>query len=393
MTHGGASLQGNTAARTRRDVRITAAERIQAGVRVGWSDGRTADFHGFWLRDNCPCSQCRHPLTLELVLDHLSVPADVVPRRVERTPAGELRLTWEPDGHQSAFDPDWLRDHAYSQELCCERRQRRLVWGAELASAIPRFAYSDVIAAEDALLAWLRAVRDVGVALVTGVPTEEGMVTRMVERVAFVHPTNFGFMYDVHVKLDPRSNAHTALGLELHTDLPHHPHPPGVQFFHCLRNEARGGECILVDGFRIAEILRRDDRETFEILTRVPVDFRYTDERADHRYRGTMIRLDAEGEVIEVRFAPNVVAPLEAPFDRMPLLRRAYLRFAAMTRREDLQVRFRYRPGDLLVNDNLRVLHGRTAFDAESGVRHLQGCYMDHSELLSRIRVLERTHA
>ena len=39
--------------------------------------------------------------------------------------------------------------------------------------------------------------------------------------------------------------------------------------------------------------------------------------------------------------------------------------------------------------DNHRVLHGRTAFDADSGRRHLQGCYVDRDELRSRLRVLE----
>lgn len=365
------------------------ARLIPAGVRVCWNDGRHADFHGFWLRDNCPCSECRHPLTGELVLDQLSVPADVKLRSVEAASAG-LRIVWQ-DGHSSFFESSWLRSHGYSDELRSERRKRRASWGSELADRFPRFAYADVLSNDDVRLAWLRAIRDVGVALVRGVPTEPGTVSRIVEDIAFVHPTNFGFMYDVYVHSDPRSNAHTALALELHTDLPHHPHPPGVQFFHCLFNDARGGDAILVDGFRVAEFLRGDDPECFEILTTFPIDFRYSDEHADHRHRGPVIRLDADGTPVEVRFAPNVVAPLDAPFERMPSLRRAYLSFAATTRRADLQVRLRFCPGDMLVNDNLRVLHGRTAFDPASGVRHLQGCYMDHSELLSRIRVLERS--
>ncbi|MYD75215.1 MAG: DUF971 domain-containing protein [Gammaproteobacteria bacterium] len=34
-------------------------------VRVRWSDGRTSVFHAMWLRDNCPCDQCVHPVTRE----------------------------------------------------------------------------------------------------------------------------------------------------------------------------------------------------------------------------------------------------------------------------------------------------------------------------------------
>ena len=39
---------------------------------------------------------------------------------------------------------------------------------------------------------------------------------------------------------------------------------------------------------------------------------------------------------------------------------------------------FRLRAGDLLVMDNTRLLHGRSAYaESASGRRHLQGCYMD----------------
>jgi gamma-butyrobetaine dioxygenase len=42
------------------------------------------------------------------------------------------------------------------------------------------------------------------------------------------------------------------------------------------------------------------------------------------------------------------------------------------------QIEVRMEAGDVLVVDNHRVLHGRTAFDPSRGSRHLQGCYIDH---------------
>ncbi|CAN0592757.1 unnamed protein product, partial [Ectocarpus sp. 12 AP-2014] len=38
-----------------------------------------------------------------------------------------------------------------------------------------------------------------------------------------------------------------------------------------------------------------------------------------------------------------------------------------------------------------RVLHGRREFDPNSGVRHLQGTYLDRDMLASRLRVLARS--
>ena len=58
----------------------------------------------------------------------------------------------------------------------------------------------------------------------------------------------------------------------------------------------------------------------------------------------------------------------------------------------DHQLRFRLEPGDALVMDNRRVLHGRTAFDPSAGVRHLQGAYIDHDGPDTLYRLAVRHH-
>ena len=57
---------------------------------------------------------------------------------------------------------------------------------------------------------------------------------------------------------------------------------------------------------------------------------------------------------------------------------RAYDRFTRLVRDPRHHYRFALRPGDVLLYDNHRVLHGRTEFDSAKGVRHLQGAYIDH---------------
>ncbi|MEO1687310.1 MAG: TauD/TfdA family dioxygenase, partial [Pseudomonadota bacterium] len=52
--------------------------------------------------------------------------------------------------------------------------------------------------------------------------------------------------------------------------------------------------------------------------------------------------------------------------------------------------RYPFAPGDLVIFDNRRILHGRDRFTPQTGTRRLQGCYLDTDELLSRLRVLHR---
>ena len=47
-------------------------------------------------------------------------------------------------------------------------------------------------------------------------------------------------------------------------------------------------------------------------------------------------------------------------------------------------------PGDLIIFDNYRTLHGRTAFNTNEGKRHLKGCYIDYDSTEGRLRHLER---
>lgn len=51
----------------------------------------------------------------------------------------------------------------------------------------------------------------------------------------------------------------------------------------------------------------------------------------------------------------------------------------------DNEWRFRLRPGTIVVFDNWRVLHGRTAYD---GRRQMVGCYVSRSEFLSVVRTM-----
>lgn len=57
---------------------------------------------------------------------------------------------------------------------------------------------------------------------------------------------------------------------------------------------------------------------------------------------------------------------------------------------EDEQLRLTLRSGEVLIFNNQRVMHGRTAFDATKALRHLRSCHVDLDEFYSSLRVLYR---
>ncbi|WP_248749399.1 gamma-butyrobetaine dioxygenase [Pseudomonas sp. MWU15-20650] len=358
-------------------------------IRVEWADGRISPFHHPWLRDNCPCAECVYSVTREQVLEIVDVDENLsaIAARIDQ---GFLSVEWS-GGHRSQYDPGWLRAHAYDDASRHERHAKKpkpQLWNHTLK--LPVFDYAAVMEDPNALLQWLLALRDVGLTQIRGVPTEPGSLALVAKRIAFIRESNFGVLFNVQSKADADSNAYTAFNLPLHSDLPTRELQPGLQFLHCLVNEADGGESIFVDGFAIANVLRAEDPEAFDALCEIPVEFRNKDRHSDYRRLAPIIALDASGDVAEIRMANFLRGPFDAPVEQMPLLYRAYRRFIAMTREARFRLVRRLNPGELWCFDNRRTLHARNAFDPASGARHFQGCYIDRDELLSRILVLQR---
>jgi gamma-butyrobetaine dioxygenase len=369
---------------------LTAVQPLADRLQVQWADGRLSPFHHQWLRDNCPCAECVYSVTREQVFEIVDVAEDLVANTSHIDDQGCLCVEWQ-DGHQSRFDPGWLRAHAYDEISRAERleaKPKSQLWDAELQVQV--FDYQAVMEDPQTLLKWLLALRDVGLTQVRGVPTEPGSLAVIAKRIAFIRETNFGVLFNVQSKANADSNAYTAFNLPLHSDLPTRELQPGLQFLHCLVNDAVGGESIFVDGFAIADALRQEDPGAFRSLCEIPVEFRNKDRHSDYRFLAPIIALDALGRVSEVRMANFLRGPFDVSPAEMPALYRAYRRFIAMTREARFRVIARLSPGEMWCFDNRRTLHARNAFDPNTGARHFQGCYIDRDELLSRILVLQR---
>jgi gamma-butyrobetaine dioxygenase len=369
---------------------LSGVQSLADRVAIEWADGRISPFHHVWLRDNCPCERCVYNVTREQVFEIVDAAEDLKPAAAHIDTDGCLRIDWQ-DGHLSRFDPGWLRAHAYDDDSRAERlagKPKPYLWRSDLQ--LPVFEYTALMNDNAALLQWMIAIRDIGLTQVRGVPTEPGSLKLIAQRISFIRESNFGVLFNVQSKADADSNAYTAFNLPLHTDLPTRELQPGLQFLHCLVNDAEGGESIFVDGFAIADALRSEDPAAFQALCEIPVEFRNKDRHSDYRCLAPIIALDALGRVAEIRMANFLRGAFETSVEQMPLLYRAYRRFIAMTREPRFRLMQRLNAGELWCFDNRRTLHARNAFDPGTGARHFQGCYIDRDELLSRILVLQR---
>jgi gamma-butyrobetaine dioxygenase len=357
--------------------------RQRQGVICWWEDGQSERFPAIWLRDNCPCAECRDPGTGQRLLTLLSVPEEIAPGEAAVTESGDLEVVWTPGGHRSRYAAAWLRRYAD-----VPARRAPVLWDG--AFSPPRFAWEAVRSDEEAQYRWLAAVRDYGFAVLTGGPANPGEVERAAALFGYIRETNYGRTFDVVSVPRPTHLAYTARALAAHVDNPYRVPGLGLQMLHCIEAAPEGGESFLVDGFRIAAELKARDPAAFQTLARVPLPFAYRDAETDLSARQPVIALDAEGEVRAIHYNERVAQPLEAPARQAEAFYAAYRQFALLVADPAFEVRFRLAPGDLLLFDNERLLHGRTAYDGNAGCRFLQGCYVDRDGLESRLRLLAR---
>ena len=370
------------------DHAMVAAALEDRTVRVEWDDGHVSRFHFPWLRDNCPC--CVHPYTQEQVFELAAAVHEIRPEDVLVSDVGALEVRWSGDGHASRYHPGWLREHCYSEGSRRERLLAPVLWDASTRARPDGFDWGAVVADEEVELAWLSSIRDTGCAVIHGAPLTDDAVGEIAGRIGVLRETNFGRLFDVRVDTDPVSNSNTGLELPPHTDLPTREYQPGLQLLHCLVNDVAGGLSLLVDGYRVAAELRDRSPRFYELLTTHPWDFANRSRTSDYRWRAPMIGVDSDGNWTGVRVGNWLRGPLDAPFDLVEELYEAYRAFEGLSHQARFQIRFRLDPGDCLIFDNRRLLHGRTSLGPGAGRRHLRGCYMDRDELRSRLNMLER---
>src|SRR5262249_39329681 len=297
---------------------------------------------------------------------------------------GALLLEWQ-DGHRSIFTLDELAEATAPPSAA----PKPTVWGASLAKTLPRHAWDSVATDEAALRAWLHDAAVLGFAPLSGVPAEPGSVAEAARRFGAVRETNYGRIFDVRVAVDATNLADTALPLSPHTDNPYRRPTPTLQLLHCLTSEVEGGDTVLVDGFSVVERLAADGPARLELLASTPIRYAYRDASADLVADIPVVTLASDGKPTALHLNNRSKGVPSGNIEEVSAWYDAYFALLAVINERESQVVFRLEPGDLVLFDNERVLHGRTAF-ASGGRRHLQGCYADRDGLLSTLAVLER---
>jgi trimethyllysine dioxygenase len=353
---------------------------------VRWSDGLDSEYPWLWLRDHD--SGTLHPVTQQRQLHTAGVDAALRGTATELHD-GAVRITWSDGSPASTLSADFLARFRVPAAPMTNVPIERVLWdGATILEQWPVVEHAAVMDGDDGVNAWMRNVAMYGFCIVTGTPATTEATEQLVRRAGYVRQTIFGGFWDFQADLSKADTAYTNLELLPHTDGTYSHDAPGLQLLHCLAFDGTGGLSTMVDGFRIASGLRASEPDLYDVLSRVEVPGQYIGDGSHLMASRPVFRHDRTGELVQVSFNNADRAPFLLPAPEMELFYDALRAFEALANDHRLQWRRVNPPGDAMLFDNWRVLHGRTAY---TGHRHLCGAYINHEDYESRLRLANAT--
>ena len=298
-----------------------------------------------------------------------------------------LELTFN-DGVSSKFEINKLTAEFLDSESL-ENTIKRKLWDSSLNNK-PTYKFEENFSEKKEMYELLKSFYEYGFVIIKNVPTQYNYIVKFANSIGNIRPTNFGEYFNVKSIPEPNDLAYTSLALSPHTDNPYRKPVPCIQLLHCIENQVSGGYSTLVDGLKVATHLKENNPEYFKILTEIKVKFKFTDKDVVLENKGELIELDEKNNLKQIRFSTRLdyVPPLEKK--QLDIYYKARKKLSNLYNSEKFRIEFKLIPGDIMMMDNHRLLHGRTSYDTNEGKRFLQGCYIDHDSSEGKLRHLKR---
>jgi trimethyllysine dioxygenase len=374
--------------RTTADAAVTPAiERLDVSddvLEVRWEDGLTSAYPWLWLRDHAHDDATLHPVTQQRQLFTAGVAPGL--RGVAAHAVGDdVSVTWNDATPPSRLPIEFLARFRQPRPARAAVDIERVLWDADvIAEHWPTVPYESVIDGDDGVADWLRHVACYGFCIVEGTPATVEASQHLIRRVGYIRETIFGGFWDFQADLSKADTAYTNLELLPHTDGTYSHDAPGLQLLHCLAFDGTGGDSTMVDGFRIADDLRREEPDHYDVLSTVAVPGQYIGDGSHLVAARPSFRHDETGVLVQVSFNNADRAPFLLPADEMIRFYDAMRAFEVRVNDHRMQWRRVLSPGSAMLFDNWRVLHGRTSY---TGHRHLCGGYVNREDFESRLRM------
>ena len=230
----------------------------------------------------------------------------------------------------------------------------------------------------------LKNIHGYGFSVITNCQKNLGSVEKITKKIGYVRQSIFGGLWSFESNKDMADSAYTQDELRPHTDSTYSYDAPGRQLLLCSKYIAEGGESILVDGFKIADEIKKKNKELFKILSSVEVKGQYFGDGVLLEAERPVLKLNSKNELIQVSFNNYDRAPFRLENKLTLKFYESIRKFDKLVNDKKYQWRHILKPGELLIFNNWRILHGRGSF---TGTRKMLGCYINKEDFDSSCKI------
>ena len=236
----------------------------------------------------------------------------------------------------------------------------------------------------DGFKEFLEKLYKFGFVVIQNCKTEMSSVEKIAKKIGYVRESIFGGLWSFESNNDMADSAYTQDELRPHTDSTYSNDAPGLQLLLCCHYEATGGESIMVDGFKIAEKIYKENRDLYTLLSEIEVTGQYIGDGVFLEAKRPVFKLNSDKELIQVSFNNYDRAAFRMDDEKTLKFYDAIREFDLIANNREYQWRHILKPGELLIFNNWRILHGRGSF---KGDRKMSGCYINKEDFDSSCRM------
>ena len=350
-------------------------------LNVFFDNQKEDNFPNIWLRDHARDETSWDSRSYQRKIFTAKLDTNLHIKKAEIIDQGNnISVLWSDMKNPIKYSYDFLTKNSFNYKF--KEKKYKLWFKNEIDEKI-FIKFEDVIT-NDGFSAFLKKLHDFGFCVIKKCKTDMSSVKTIANKIGYVRHSIFGGLWSFESDKNMADSAYTQDELRPHTDSTYSNDAPGLQLLLCCQYEAEGGDSIMVDGFKIAETIKKENEELFDILSKTEVKGQYKGDGVHLEASRPIFRLNKDKELMQVSFNNYDRAPFRFKNDLTIKFYEAIKKFDLLANSKEYQWRHILKPGELLIFNNWRVLHGRGSF---KGKRKISGCYINKEDFDSSCRL------
>ena len=356
-------------------------EVLNEGLKVFFSNKSEDIFPNIWLRDHAKDESNWDERSNQRKTFTAKLNPNIKIKNANISKKGEfIDIIWSDASNYIQYSSEFLYKNSVNYS---HNKNQIKIWENQEINGDIFLNFKNIIS-DEGFKNLLTKLHSYGFAVITDCKRDMSSVEFVAKKIGYVRNSIFGGLWSFESNADMADSAYTNEELRPHTDSTYSNDAPGLQLLLCCEYDAKGGDSIMVDGLKIAETIKSKNKDLYNVLTKIDVPGNYTGDGVILEAKRPIIKLDDKNQIAQISFNNYDRAPFRLNMELTKTFYEAISLFDNLANSKQYQWRYILKPGDLLIFNNWRVLHGRGFF---TGKRKMKGCYINKEDFDSSCKI------